>query len=184
MTQFLHLAFPACLPISLVLLASGHWVWGLAVALVGTPLLWALRNLAAERARARLGPLGHPSSRAMESEWLATQRAQRRFRLQASSPVSVWRDCPTCGGPITSRSKHAAGCSTCLRAYSDSAWEPVVSEWPESYGSVVGERKWLPLLESDLALRSLTKAWVVRPCYVPVGPMVILDERLMCTPDS
>jgi len=60
----------------------------------------------------------------------------------------------------------------------------VVSEWPESYGSVVGERKWLPLLESDLALRSFTKAWVVRPAYVPVGPMVILDERLMGTQDD
>lgn len=42
-----HLAFLGCLPVAVLLVATGQWGWGLGVLLFGTPLFWTLRNRAA-----------------------------------------------------------------------------------------------------------------------------------------
>jgi hypothetical protein len=56
MNRALHGAFLACLPVAAVLGLAGEWGWSAVVFLVGTPVLWTLRNAFAGRtAKAFLG---------------------------------------------------------------------------------------------------------------------------------
>jgi hypothetical protein len=102
-------------------------------------------------------------------------RRLERFRA-ASADVTTWRSCPICCHDVDQPTRSVRDCLSRRHIFSAPDIEPVMDESDENYGEVIGEKPWIPILESELDLVGLPLVWLTwRDPDRPFGPPKILD---------
>lgn len=110
------------------------------------------------------------------AEW---RESVDRFRANDTVPITTWKSCPMCQSEFAERTEHVARCQECGRYFGDPGYEPDVSQESETYGRLVGERAWMPLLEADLQRDGHTLAWILVPPGMPVPVTLLYDYELL-----
>lgn len=111
--------------------------------------------------------------------WADHRAAIEHFNQRQEAPVTRWTDCPMCGGSIDMRTEHAIHCGgKCGRYFTDPGFQPTVSESPNTYGQLLGDEPWMPLLLAEVPLQHRTRPWIIRPQSYSVGPLIVADGHL------
>jgi hypothetical protein len=93
-----------------------------------------------------------------------TERMIERLRA-ASTDVTTWTSCPICCHDLDQATPSVMHClsvdgSGKHHYFSAPDIEPVIDESDENFGAVVGQERWMPLLESELELAGIPLIWM------------------------
>jgi len=104
------------------------------------------------------------------------RHALERFRA-ASADVTTWTSCPMCCNDLDRPTPSVMLCRSGpnqRHMFCAPDTEPLIDESDDNFGAVVGEQRWMPLLESELELVGLPLIWLSWRDR-PFGPPKILD---------
>lgn len=117
--------------------------------------------------------------RKLSPAWADNRAALERFARRQGAPVTEWTDCPMCGGSVDMRTAHSIRCGgKCGRYFTDPGFQPRVSDSPNTYGQLLGEDPWMPLLLAEIPMQDRTRPWIIRPQNQRVGPLILADGQL------
>ena len=93
-----------------------------------------------------------------------TQRMIERLRA-ASTDVTTWTSCPMCCHDLDQPTPSVMHCLSGqglgkYHYFTASDIAPVIDESDENFGAVVGEERWMPLLETELDLVGIPLIWM------------------------
>lgn len=117
--------------------------------------------------------------RRLSPAWAQHRAALERFSQRQGIAVMEWTDCPMCGASIDMRTEHSIHCGgKCGRYFTDPGFQPRVSDSPNSYGELLGEDPWTPLLLAEIPMQDRTRPWIIRPQNYGVGSVILADGQL------
>jgi hypothetical protein len=107
-----------------------------------------------------------------------TQRMIERFGA-APTDVTTWTSCPMCCHDLDQPTPSVMHClsrdgSGKYHYFTAPDTEPVIDESDENFGAVVGEERWMPVLESELDLVGVPLIWLAWR-DPPFGAPKVLD---------
>lgn len=125
-----------------------------------------------------LARTGHAGPRDAADE----RRMLERFRA-ASIDVTTWTTCPYCCNDVDRPQPSVMCCRSGpnqRHIFSAPDTRPVIDESHENFGVVIGEKPWMPILESELDLVGLPLFWMAWRDR-PMGAPMILDYETIRT---
>lgn len=107
------------------------------------------------------------------------QEAPHVLASRRTTSVSAWRDSPCCRSSFSAQSEHSIRCADCGRYFSDPGYEPDVGEAGANHGALLGDKRYLALLETEIWLADWPTPRILRPAHYSVGPLLAMDWDLL-----